>query len=151
MIRAATNDDVPRMVELGELMHAESPRWSRLSYDRGKVAALLADLIASPEGFAWVACDESGGVVGGLIAFIGEHWSSRDRVAQELALFVEQNKRGALCAARLIAVADAWAEGCGVKWLEAGTSSGVAPERTTQLYEHLGFTRCAIGLERTYG
>lgn len=151
MIRAATIDDVSRLLELGQMLHAESPRWRRLSFDVAKVEAQLLDLITSPDGFAWVACDAGGRVIGGLLAQVGEHWSSRDLVAQELSFFVEPSARGALCAARLIAVADAWAEGKGAKWLQVGTSTAIDPERTAQLYERLGFDRFGIGLERVYG
>jgi hypothetical protein len=33
MIRPATVDDVPRLVELGAQMQAESPRFARLTFD----------------------------------------------------------------------------------------------------------------------
>src|SRR5262245_44982824 len=108
MIRRATMEDVPRLVALGAQLHAESPRWSRLQFDTEKVETLLIALVTQSFGFAWVACDEDGHVIGGLLAEIGEHWSSRDLVAQELSFFVEPGKRGALAAARLIATLDAW-------------------------------------------
>lgn len=150
MIRQATHADIPAMVELGRALCAESPRWARLTFNGEKLATLLVSLIDSPDGFAWVAV-ASGAVVGALIGIVDEHWASDDRVAQELSLFVREDARGAIYAARLITVLDAWAESRGAKWLQAGASTGVAIDRTALLYERLGFTRCAIGLERFYG
>jgi GNAT superfamily N-acetyltransferase len=150
MIRPAIHSDVPVMVDLGRALCAESPRWCRLQFNGEKLAALLVNLIDSRDGFAWVAV-ASGAVVGALIAILDEHWASNDLVAQELSLFVRQDARGAIYAARLITVLDAWAEQRGAKWLQAGASTGVAIDRTAQLYERLGFERCAIGLERFYG
>lgn len=149
MIRAATLEDIPALVELGRQLHAESPRWSRLAYSAEKVAALVHYLITSSDGFAWVAV-RRGAIVGYLIALIDAHWCSDDRVAQELSFFVRSDARGALYAARLIAVLDAWAEMKGAKWCQVGISTGIDVKRAVRLYQRLGFQRCAIGLERTY-
>lgn len=148
-IRAAALADVPTIVELGRAMLTESPRWSRLTYNGQKVAETLERFIRSPDGFVWVAVSNDA-VVGLLVAFIEEYWAADERVAQELALFVRPDVRGALCAARLIAALDAWANLRGAKLCQCGTSTGVDNERTAQLYERLGFERCAIGLERSY-
>lgn len=150
MIRPATHADIPAMVELGRALCAESPRWSRLNFSGEKLAELLGSLIDSEDGFAWVAV-ANGRITGALIAVVTQHWASEDRIAQELSLFVRQDARGALHAARLITVLDAWAEERGAKWLQVGVSTGVTVERTGQLYERLGFVNCGIGLERIYG
>jgi GNAT superfamily N-acetyltransferase len=148
MIRKAVTADIPEIVALGARMHAESPRLSRLSYSPSKVAELLEVLIQSDTGFVMVAI-RNGEMIGAAMAVITEEWWSWDLVANELAVFVEQNSRGALIAARLIAQMDEWAKSQS-RALQTGTTTGVNPERTAQLYEKLGFTRCAIGLERFY-
>lgn len=149
-IRVATLDDLPRILELGELLHKESPRWSRLSFNRAKAANMMAQMILEPHGVIFVA-EQDGLVVGGIAGFASPHWSSDDIVAQELSFFMAPGARGSIVAVRLICALQAWAEMRGAKWLHAGTSTGLDPERTAGLYERLGFSRCAIGLEVTYG
>jgi GNAT superfamily N-acetyltransferase len=149
-IRVATLDDLPRILELGEQLHRESPRWSRLSFSRAKAEQFLTHLIQEPNGVVFVA-DQQGVVVGGIAGMAAPHWSSDDIVAQEVSFFMAPEARGNIVAVRLICALRAWAELRGAKWLHAGTSTGIDPERTARLYEALGFARCAIGLEVTYG
>lgn len=149
-IRVATIDDLPRILVLGELLHQESPRWSRLSFNRAKAGHLIASLIMEPHGVVFVA-ERDGVVVGGIAGMATPHWSSDDIVAQEVSFFMDPGARGNMMAVRLICALMAWGEKRGAKWLQAGTSTGLDPERTAGLYERLGFSRCAIGLEVIYG
>ena len=149
-IRVATLADLPRILALGELLHMESPRWSRLSFNRAKAAHFIAHLIMEPEGVVFVA-EQDGLVVGGIAGITSPHWSSDDLVAQEVSFFMAPEARGSMAGVRLVGALRAWGGMRGAKWLQAGTSTGVDPERTAGLYERLGFSRCAIGLEVTYG
>lgn len=149
-IRVATEDDLPRILDLGELLHNESPRWSRISFSRRKSAAMLSALIESSDGVIYVAV-EDGIVVGGIAGVIEPHWSSEDRLATEVSLFMAPEARGKMTPARLICVLDAWAKKRGAVWINGGTSTGLNPERTAGLYEAVGWERCAIGLEKYYG
>lgn len=149
-IRVATLEDLPRIIELGELLHMESPRWSRLSFNREKAAAFIARLIDDAEGVVFLA-ERDGVVLGGIAGLATAHWSSEDVVAQEISFFMAPEARGNMVAPRLVCALVAWAKIRGAKWLQAGTSTGLDPERTAGLYERLGFSRCAIGLEVDYG
>jgi GNAT superfamily N-acetyltransferase len=143
-------DDLDRILDLGELLHKESPRWSRLSFNRAKAAEFIAQLIIGPAGVVFLA-EQDGLVVGGIAGMSAAHWSSDDVVAQEVSFFMAPEARGSMVAVRLILALQAWGEIRGAKWLQAGTSTGLDPERTAGLYERLGFSRCAIGLEIEYG
>lgn len=149
-IRVATLDDLPRILELGELLHKESPRWSRLSFNRAKAAHFIAHLILEANGVVFVA-EHNDVVVGGIAGMSSPHWSSDDVLAQEVSFFMAPEARGSMVAVRLIGALRAWGEIRGAKWLTAGTSTGLDPERTAGLYERLGFSRCMIGLEINYG
>lgn len=149
-IRVATHDDLPRILDLGELLHKESPRWSRISFNRSKASAMLSALIESSDGVIFVAI-EDGIVVGGIAGVVEPHWSSDDRLATEVSLFMAPEVRGKMAPARLICALDAWAKKRGAVWVHGGTSTGLAPERTAGLYEAVGWERCAIGLEKYYG
>ncbi len=146
MIRPATFDDINTIVLMGESLHRESPRWSRINYNRAKVADMLARLITQSWGLLLVA-EQEGEIIGGIAATALPHWASDDILVEELSFFMKPEHRGSLAAARLICCFKKWAELKKGVWAHAGTSTGVEPERTAKLYEKLGFTRCAIGLE----
>lgn len=145
-VEPATLEDIPTMVELGRLMHAESPRWSRLPYSAERVGATLKTLIESPDGLALVA-DRSGKLVGGILAAMSLDWMSDQRTAQEIALFMLPEYRASITPAQLISALCAWARIKGAVWIEGGVSTGVAVKGTIALYEALGFEQAAIVLE----
>ena len=91
MIRNATTEDLPRLLELGEAMHAES-RYSIMSFDREKVAGLLTTLMTTDTGFLMVA-ETDGRIIGGFAGIVSEHWFSHDKLASDIALFIEQEFR----------------------------------------------------------
>lgn len=146
MIRPGKLEDIDTLIDLGRIMHAESPRWSRLTYNEDRVRKTLTTLIDSPDGLVLVA-ERSGLMVGGIIACMSLDWMSDDRTAQELALFMLPEYRSSITPCRLISGLMAWAKIKGAAWVEAGVSTGVHVERTTELYERLGFERCSITLE----
>ena len=149
-IRPATMDDLPRIIELGELLHHESPRWARLSFSRVRAADFISRLILNDWGCVFVA-EKDGVIVGGIAGTALPHWSSDDILGQEASFFMLPEARGSMAAVRLISALVAWGEMRGAKWMHAGSSTGLDPERTAGLYERLGFSRCAIGLEVIYG
>lgn len=150
MIRRATAADIAALVELGLAMHAESATHSRLNFNATKVAQLLVDMLARPLTALVLVSENEGAIDGAALAHIFEHWFSDELVAQEMALYVVPTKRGSLRAARLVAGLDAWARAMGARILQAGCTTGVAVNRTIELYEHLGFSRVAVGVERIY-
>lgn len=137
MIRTATHEDIPRLIELGEQMHVES-RFARLPFDRDKVQALFAHLIESPDGLLLVA-DADGVLVGGFAGYVVEHYFARTKVASDFGLFIEPASRGGMTAPRLLKAYIEWAKAQGAVMIQAGITTGVHVEQTTRLYEKLGF------------
>lgn len=136
------------MVELGRLVHAESPRFRRLQFSPEKIAEVCERLITLEGGFAWVGVRD-GEVVAAMIGTCEEAWVSVDKVASEIALFVRATARGSLFACQLVSRFVVWAEDEGAKFIMAGASTGIDPERTAQFYERFGFERTGtISLER---
>ena len=138
-IRSATNSDIPALTCMAEVMHAESPRLSRIPFSAAKVSRLFSSLIALPDGLVLVV--EVGGViVGGVAAVVSEHWFSDEKVATEFGIFLMQEHRGGLAAARLVRSYIDWARthGVGPGWVKIGISTGVHQEKTAELYEALG-------------
>lgn len=135
MVRDATLDDIPAMVALGAIMHAES-RYSFMAYDGEKVAATLRSLISG--GFARVH-ERDGEIDGGMVGYMSEAWFSRAKVAAELALFVTPGKRGGMAAWYLLSEFSAWAENQGAQEITLAITTGVKVEETGRMYQRLGF------------
>lgn len=144
-MRPATVEDIPAIVALGELMHAESPHFARLSWDAEKVARTMAQLIDSPHGWVRVV-ERDGQIVGGMAALAVEHWSSSDLIACDLALFVHPERRGGITAARLLAGYRQWAEGLGCKLVQFGILTGVNVASTEGMASMLGWKRQGVVL-----
>lgn len=144
MLRAATHDDLLRLVELGAAMHAESPTYSRLRFSASKLAATIERAIDT--GFAMV-CEVEGVVVGGMLGMVVPHWCSDDLVACDLALFMAPEHRGGMAAVRLLNAYRVWAERSGAVLKQIGATTGVNNEAAAQLFERLGWVRSGIILE----
>jgi len=136
-IRAAMQSDIPALVDIARAMHAESPRYSRLTFDGMKVRQTLSALLHDSAGFVAVA-ERGGRIVGALAGFIAPDWHSVEPIAHDMGLFVEQTARGAFIAPQLVASFKAWALERGAAFGTCGISTGVAVEQTAALYEHLG-------------
>lgn len=149
-IRVATQADVPRILELGAALHAESPRWSRIPFNPERAAKTMETIIDSPNGTVFLY-EVDGDVVGGIAGSLVPHWACDADIAHEMSFFIDPQYRGGMAACRLICALVAWANIKGAAWLHAGTSTDLDPEMVARLYERLGFVRCAIGLEYHYG
>lgn len=136
MVRDATLDDIPAMVALGAIMHAES-RYSFMAYDGEKVAITLKTLMQTG-GFVRVHVKD-GEIDGGMVGYMGNPWFSGERVASELALFVVPGKRGGMAAWYLLSEFVAWAEQQGAREITLAITTGVKVEETGRMYQRLGF------------
>jgi GNAT superfamily N-acetyltransferase len=138
MIRTATVEDIPRIVELGAIMHQES-RLNVLRFDREKVATLMRWILDTGQ-FIEVA-EREGKVIGGFAGFVTDHWASQDSVAYDCGLFIEPEHRGGGFAVKLVKHFREWAIGQGAKMVTIGINTGVEVERTAKLFELCDFER----------
>lgn len=135
MIRPAKHSDVPRLIELGTLLHATSS-YSTMNFCPDKSAAFLHELI-NGQGVVFVA-EVRGEVVGGMAGAVTEQWFSNDLIAYDYSIFVEPSKRNGVIAVRLIQTFQEWARIKGAKQIYMGIGTGVSVEGTTRLYESQG-------------
>lgn len=135
MIRPAKHSDVPRLIELGTLLHATTS-YSTMSFCPDKSAAFLHELI-NGQGVVFVA-EVRGEVVGGMAGAVTDQWFSNDLIAYDYSLFVEPSKRNGVIAMRLIQAFKEWAKLKGAKQIYMGIGTGVSVEGTTRLYESQG-------------
>lgn len=137
MIRRATQDDLPRLLELAAAMHAES-RFRIYRFVPEKVSVLLEQAIGGQLPSVVLVAERDGAVVGGIVGLCTEQWFSDQLVAQDLAIFMEPRHRGGMAAARLIGAFVEWATEQGAVTTELGINTGVEVERTALLYGRLG-------------
>jgi GNAT superfamily N-acetyltransferase len=134
MIRPATFNDLPRLIELGEAMHGES-RFKAMRFSQQKVEAMLRRLME--RGFVAVA-ERDGEIIGGFAGMLEEHWFSEDTLATDLALFVEPGRRGGFAAAALVGAFLDWARRRNPTIIDIGVNTGVRTHETARLFEKLG-------------
>lgn len=135
MIRPAKHSDVPRLIELGTLLHSITS-YSTMDFCPDKSAAFLHELI-NGQGVVFVA-EVRGEVVGGMAGAVTDQWFSNDLIAYDYSLFVEPSKRNGVIAVRLIQTFKEWARLKGAKQIYMGIGTGVSVEGTTRLYESQG-------------
>lgn len=136
MIRPARFEDIPRLVELGTMLHQQSS-YADMPFDRVKVAGFLASLIGGA-GVLFVE-DRDGVVIGGLAGGITEQWFSSEKVAFDYSFFIEPSHRGGITAIALIKAFIAWARIKGAARITMGITTGINVEATSKFYRRLGF------------
>ena len=149
-VRKATLDDLPALVALGRLMHAEAPELCHASYSAEKVSRVLK--MAIEAGGVFVHINAAQEIDGGFAGMIVERWFSTDKIATDIALFVRPDRRGGLVAVHLIDAFIEWCErqGIAARDVVIGVSTGVNADATGRLYERVGFERIG-GIYRLRG
>lgn len=135
MIRDATEADLPRLLELGREMHAES-WYSGLTFSPAKVKAVLRQCMA--HGFLRVH-ERDGVVDGGLVGAFTEVWCAEESQAEIIILYVSRDRRGGMTAYRLVNEFWTWAHARGAREIAAGVTTAL--EMAGKLYEGMGMTR----------
>lgn len=134
-IRPALREELPAIIALGRLMHAES--WQRFEpYAPDRLHGTLTDILN--HGFLWV--HEIGGEIDGAMAgFVAECWYADVKIAGELGIYVRPSANGGIAAMRLIKQFIAWATERGAAEITLGITTGINIAETGRIYERLGF------------
>lgn len=139
MIREATLDDIPRLLELGQVMHQESPVYNAFPLNEDRVVGFLSYLINSDDGCVFVAIQD-GEVIGGMAGIVSEHLWSDIRLAYDIGWFFLPEHRGHLTSIRILQAFLEWAKSKAEQIMIMNTS-GVNTERILPLYEKQGFKK----------
>lgn len=140
MIRLATPDDVEPMLELGRRMHAESPVYAPHPFSDHMVRDFIHRAIADHMRYAAVAPMPAGRaapLAGLMIGMIDVHFFGPTLIAQDQALYVAPEARGAgLAGAFLDHFAD-WARDAGAKVAVFATSAVPPRDRADDPLAHM--------------
>jgi L-amino acid N-acyltransferase YncA len=137
MIRNATHEDVPKLVELAKAMHADS-KFNHFNFYPTKLDALMHALVDSEDGFALVA-EKAGVVIGGFIGYITTHFFGTDRTACDYGTFVRKTERGG-AGSLLIAEYVKQAKQRGVAEIVIANSTGMDLNKVAKAFERAGFS-----------
>ena len=120
-------------------MHKESS-FRDLDWDPKKLEDLGLNFILFPNDYCcFVAKNSFGGIIGFIIGMINEFYFGHDLVAEDLLLYVPQNKRGGKAAIRLVRAYEEWATAKGARRIMLGVSTEINTEQVVRLYERLGY------------
>jgi GNAT superfamily N-acetyltransferase len=133
VIRAATADDIPRLVAMGERFLSETVyRERRVPVNPIAMARTVGLLLASERGAVFVS-EQEAAVVGMIGLVIFEHPITGLVTASELFWWVESECRGH--GVRLLRRGEQWARAAGAQAVQM-----IAPTPAVgQLYERLGY------------
>jgi GNAT superfamily N-acetyltransferase len=141
MIRFATTDDIPQLIEGGKRMHAVT-RFKHLDYNVEKVSRSFRDLIEKGAGkyLFIVAEDTDKRIVGALVGVMEQHLFSDEWVASIMHYDVLPEKRMGGYGLRLIKAFEQWAKNRKVSEIAFGINSGENPV-LERFAERLGYKR----------
>lgn len=108
MVREATVDDVPRLVELGQRFFEETELGAVTSYDPESAAKSFCGMIELPQAGVFVL-EVDGEVVGLIAGLVAPYLFNAELTGQELLWYVEPAHRGGRQSLRLVRVLEEWA------------------------------------------
>jgi len=139
VIRHATNQDIPELVEVMRNFYRESGYASRVEYDPISAADTFAALIEDNNGCLIVA-EQDGELVGsiGALAF-PLYFNKSYRMAQELFWWLSPKLRGSSIGIRLLRKAEQWAKLNRVENFIMIALDKVNPDKVGSLYKRSGY------------
>lgn len=141
-IRFATLEDVPAILDLGEMMVAES-RFQTYGLDRPKTAKVFVSMIKqATHSVILLAERDDGTLVGMLGGYVVDFFFCNAVVAQDRFYFVKPEARGSSAALKLLVAFRRWAEQRKVRELNINMSVAVDMQRFNKMMGKLGFRCC---------
>jgi GNAT superfamily N-acetyltransferase len=132
VIREATEDDIPRLVEMGERFLTETVYRGRVAVNPRAMARTVAQLLVSETGAVFVS-ERDAQVVGMIGVLFFENPITGEPTVSELFWWVEPEARGS--GVRLLKRAEQWALAAGAHKVHM-----IAPTPdVAQLYERMGY------------
>jgi GNAT superfamily N-acetyltransferase len=133
MIRNATLEDIPKLVEMGLALHDEST-YKHVEYSPERVAETCRLMIAN--GFLVVA-EKEGEVIGVMMGDVYVPWYTTERMGIDYTLYIMPEHRNGLIAVKMIKRFEQWCISMGAKQIRPGIGTG--DPSAIKLYKALGY------------
>lgn len=147
ILRSATLDDVPAILDLGRAFYAALGAGAPL--DDARCEALVRSLIVVPEGWLQVV-EDRGALVGALAAAEWMPLFTAEKQAAELGWWIASGSRGGLAAPRMLRDLESWAKGRGCTSLVLSSLIGLKGDAVRQMYERAGYTAREMRFEKVF-
>ncbi len=142
MIRQATISDLDALVELGREMVAEAPEYEGLSFNGGRLRKFVRWAMGDGDGLALIAempTEPLKTPVGCIVVFPAPYAFADDVFVADLGLYIRPGHRKGRLAVGLVRRVEDWCREQGYDDIQLGVSTGVHLDRTSSLYESLGY------------
>jgi GNAT superfamily N-acetyltransferase len=129
---------------MGRLLHAESPRYSRMQFSEKKVETMIRRMVSgtltTPAPGGALVAEKDGMIVGMMGGFVTETWFSEDKIASDYTLYIlpEYRRKGRI-AVELVRAFERWAIAQGAVDIVPGTSTEIDAEATRSFYQKMGY------------
>lgn len=147
-VRPLEAADIPDVVELARLMHAEAPHYRDYPFEPDRLNDWFNLFLGNPDWLLILAVDEDHGPVGMLAVAALPMIFCYERTVDDVAFFVHPDWRGSSAAVRMIRYLDAWAKGQGAKAIRIGITTGTNNEAGARFLERFGFARTGLLMTR---
>ena len=142
MIRTATLEDIPSLVDMG-MRFAQSDAYRHILRDNPAQIESMAHMLVTKDTCTMLVLEKDGHIEGMIGMICTPHFLSGDMFAGEICWWVNPDHRGD--GIRLMKAAETWA-----KSRNALTIQMVAPnERVGRLYERLGYTQTETSYQKS--
>lgn len=138
MIRNATLEDMPRILELAREMHLES-RFAQYEFSDFRLQHTMTDIINSETGIA-IVFEQDGEIIGGIAAYVFAQYFGYTLAAQDLVFFITKEARGGSAYLKIMKEYIKQAKEKGAEDILIGVSAGIKTEKIDALYKRMGFT-----------
>jgi len=137
-IRKWTYDDFESIIDLGESMWHEGA-YAHMTFDRDKVLKMFMTLMSTDKGIGFVA-EKQGEIIGGIVVVINNYYFNNEKVANDLALYVDpKHRKSIFVPIRLINAATEWAKEQGAREFRPGSTVEIASDKVEKLYKFMKF------------
>lgn len=140
IIRRCEPADLPDVIGLAAVFHAESPEHSFLPFDPVAVHGLVMNAIDNESWLPLVAYSQ-GELVGIGLFFALPTFFGPALEGGDLAFYVRPDRRGTIAAAGMMKRLMAWIAETGVKVFRAGVNTGIDDPRAERFFAGAGFQR----------
>lgn len=143
MIREATSEDIPRIVEMGSRSLLDGPYREQIADNPEQAALLALQVIHNQNGRVLVA-EEDGKVIGLMALILFPHYFSGELTAGELMWYVEPEFRQSFTSLALLRGAERLARDAGAKRMQfTAPTSDVA-----SAYKSLGYSQVEVSFQK---
>jgi GNAT superfamily N-acetyltransferase len=140
-LKIATWDDYPDIMDMARKFFDLTPYAKLVDYDESKMSDVIMSLFDNPtERIAILAVDNDGKTVGMLCAMVSEILFTRDRVASELAWWIDPEHRASRVSIDLINAFEFWAkEKAQCRYTQLATVETEQVDRISKFYKRKGY------------